>query len=90
METLDHLSRIYFDMGQYSAVVGLCQKMLERDNCREDAHRLLMRCFSRQGQQHLALRQFQACVDALRTELDVDPQPSTLKLVERIRRHENV
>ena len=90
METLDRLSRIYFDMGQYSAVVGLCQKMLERDNCREDAHRLLMRCFSRQGQQHLALRQYQSCVDALREELDVAPEPTTVQLAERIRHHENI
>ncbi len=90
METLDHLSQIYFDMGQYSACVALCQKMLDRDSCREDAHRLLMRCFSRQGQQNLALRQYKSCVDALRTELEVDPDPTTLKLAERIRHHESV
>lgn len=90
METLDRLSRIYFNMGQYSTCVALCQKMLDRDNCREDAHRLLMRCFSRQGQQHLSLRQYRACVEALRTELDVDPEPSTVRLAERIRNHENV
>jgi DNA-binding SARP family transcriptional activator len=90
METLDRLSQIKFDMGNYSACVALCQKMLERDNCREDAHRLLMRCFSRQGQQHLALRQYQACVEALRTELDVDPEPATVQLAEHIRHHENV
>jgi DNA-binding SARP family transcriptional activator len=90
METLDRLSRIHFGMGQYSACVALCQKMLERDACREDAHRLLMRCFSRQGQQHLALRQYQACVEALRTELDVDPERSTVQLAERIRNRENI
>ena len=90
METLDRLSRIHFGMGQYSACVALCQKMLERDACREDAHRLLMRCFSRQGQQHLALRQYQACVEALRTELEVDPERATVQLSERIRNRENI
>jgi DNA-binding SARP family transcriptional activator len=49
-----------------------------------------MRCFSRQGQSRLALRQYQICVDALRQELDIDPEPATTQLAERIRRREAV
>jgi DNA-binding SARP family transcriptional activator len=90
LDLLDHLSHIYFSQGQYTACVTLCQLILERDNCREDAHRRLMRCYSRQGQQHLALRQFQNCVETLRSELDVDPEQATKQLCERIRRHESI
>jgi len=73
LETLDHLSLIYFNQGDYAACIGLCQRILSHDACREDAHCRLMRCFARQGQAHHALRQYQACVDILRSELDVAP-----------------
>ena len=90
LDMLDRLSRIDFNQGQYLACVNLCHLILERDNCREDTHRRLMRCYSRQGQIHLALSQYQVCVAALRSELDVDPEPATKQLGERIRRHDNV
>jgi DNA-binding SARP family transcriptional activator len=49
-----------------------------------------MRCFTRQGQPHLALRQFQACADALSQDLGVDPDPATLALAQQIRGHQPV
>ncbi len=90
LDTLDHLSLVYFNQGQFSACISLCQRMLSYDACREDAHGRLMRSFSRQGQAHLALRQYQACVEALREELDVPPSPATTRLYEQIRRQEPV
>ncbi|MGE5287361.1 MAG: AfsR/SARP family transcriptional regulator [Micromonosporaceae bacterium] len=66
----------------------MCRRIIESDPCREDAHRLLMRCYSRQGQAHLALLQYRACVHALADELGVEPEPTTAELHERIRRHE--
>jgi DNA-binding SARP family transcriptional activator len=88
LDSLDHLSHIYFGRAEYAACETLCHLILARDNCREDAHRLLMRCYSRLGQDHLALRQYQVCVKALRTELDVEPAPATRQLADHIRRHE--
>jgi len=90
MEILDRLSEIYFKREQYTACVALCQRLLAYDNCREDAHGRLMRCYSRQSQYPMALRQYQTCVEALKTELDVTPAPATTHLVERIRRRECV
>jgi len=90
LETLDHLSLIYFGQGQYAACTSLCQRMLAHDSCREDAHCRLMRCYVRQGQVALALRQYQMCVEALRRDLDVAPAPATMQLYEQIRRHDSV
>jgi DNA-binding SARP family transcriptional activator/tetratricopeptide (TPR) repeat protein len=90
LDTLDRLSQIYFGQGVYNPCGMLCQLILARDACREDAHCRLMRCYSRQHQYHLALRQYQVCVDALRAELDIDPTPATTQLYERIRRRELV
>jgi len=90
LDLLDRLSQVLFSQAQYTACVTLCQQILERDNCREDAYRRLMRCHSRLGQPHLALRQYQACVETLRIELDVSPEQATLQLYQRIRQHERI
>jgi DNA-binding SARP family transcriptional activator len=89
LDTLDRLSQIYFSQERYAACITVCQLILTHDQCREDTHCLLMRCYSRQGQFHLALRQYQACEDAL-AELEVDPAPETIKLYEQIRHRERV
>ena len=43
---------------------------------------------ARQGQHSLALRQFQACVVALRSGLGATPSDDTMALVDRIRRRD--
>ncbi|HEY9088622.1 MAG TPA: BTAD domain-containing putative transcriptional regulator [Anaerolineaceae bacterium] len=88
MEALDRLSSLYFDRSQYAAAASLCQRLLARDACREDAHCRLMLCYTRMGERHLALRQFQICADALRAELNTAPSPATLQLFQKIRRQE--
>ena len=44
LDVLDRLSGLYFGQHQYGACVVLCRQLVERDPCREDAHRRLMRC----------------------------------------------
>jgi DNA-binding SARP family transcriptional activator len=68
----------------------VCGKTLAVDACREEAHRRLMRCYSRQGQPYLALRQYHLCVETLKKELDVTPAATTTRLYERIRHRERV
>jgi len=90
LDTLDRLSQLYLGQDRLAACAALCQRILERDACREDTHRRLMRCYGRQRHPHLALRQYHACAAALKAELDVDPAPATTLLHEAIRRHEPV
>lgn len=82
---LDRLSLHYLGQKSYATSIRLCQKLLAKDDCREDAHRRLMECFSRQGQRNLALRQYQLCVEALKETLDVDPMEKTVTLYREIR-----
>ncbi len=82
--TLDRLNQYYFEEKKYGICIQFCQKILARDNCREDAHRFLMCCFSRQGQRNLALRQYHVCVETLRRELGVPPMQETTELYHRI------
>jgi DNA-binding SARP family transcriptional activator len=90
LDTLDRLSQIYFSQEHYAACITVCQLILAHDHCREDSHCLLMRCYSHQGQYHLARRQYQLCVEVLRAELDVKPESETTQLYEKIRRGEYI
>jgi DNA-binding SARP family transcriptional activator len=90
LDVLDRLSGLSFGQHQYGACMALCRQLVARDPCREDAHRRLMRCYSRQGQPHLALRQYQACADALHQELGVDPEPATADLARQLRGHQPI
>jgi DNA-binding SARP family transcriptional activator len=90
LDVLDRLSACYFGQHQYGACVAMCRLLVARDPCREDAHRRLMRCYSRQGQPYLALRQYQACADALSRELLVDPEPATTELARQLRGHQPI
>jgi DNA-binding SARP family transcriptional activator len=88
LDVLDRLGQLYFTQQRYAPCAALCLRIIERDPCREDAHRRLMRCYERQGQPHLALRQYRVCAETLRAELDVDPAPATTALYEQIRAKE--
>jgi DNA-binding SARP family transcriptional activator len=88
LETLDRLGALRLDGGDYAGCVAVCLKLLACDSCREDAHCRLMRCYSRQGQVQLAIRQYHSCVAALRRELDVPPAPATTELFDCLRRRE--
>jgi DNA-binding SARP family transcriptional activator len=90
LDTLGRLSNLHFNAGRYAASANLCQRIIEQDPCREDAYRRLMRCYSRQGQPHLALIQYRACVRTLESELGVEPDVATVTLHNQIRRHEPV
>ena len=90
LDTLDHLSQIYFNQERYAQCIAVCQLLLIHDRCNEDAHCLLMRCYCRQGQYHLALRQYQVCREALDTELGVEPASQTALLYEQIQHRERV
>jgi DNA-binding SARP family transcriptional activator len=83
-DAADRLSKHYVQRGEFPMATALCQKILARDNCREEAHRRLMECYQAQGQRHLAVRQYQICTTALREELDLSPSEETTALYERI------
>jgi DNA-binding SARP family transcriptional activator len=90
LDALGRLSKLYFNVGHYTVSASLCLRIIERDPCREDAHRRLMRCYSRQGLPHLALMQYRMCVQALTDELGVEADPATTGLYQHIRSHQRV
>lgn len=59
--------------------------LLRHDPCREDAHRLVMRCYVRFGQRAQAFRQYRTCVRMLESEFDARPEPLTEALFDQLR-----
>ncbi|RMG94742.1 MAG: hypothetical protein D6706_13255 [Chloroflexi bacterium] len=89
-QVLNRLSRYHFEQQEYPTCIEFCHKLLELEPCYEEAHELLMRAYSRQGQHFLAMRQFHTCQDVLAEELEIRPSPHLCKLYNRIRHHEIV
>ena len=82
---LAHLADHHFASGDYQACQDYARRLLDADPCREDAHRLVMRCYVRLGERAQALRQYQLCRAILRAEFDALPEPATTALFEQVR-----
>jgi predicted ATPase/DNA-binding SARP family transcriptional activator len=63
----------------------LAAQLLEIDPAHEDGHRQLMVALALSGDRSGALAQFARCRRALERELDVEPDPETVALYQRIR-----
>ncbi len=84
-EVLSALAEQQAQTGDSEAAIVAAQRLVALDPLREDGHRLLMRLFHQTGRRNDALRQYQACCDVVRDTLDVEPEPETTALYERIR-----
>jgi len=81
---LDKLLAYNEAQGTYEAGIAYGIQILRYDRAREQTHRQLMRLYQLGGNRSAALHQFNACVTALREELDVEPAPSTVALYQQI------
>jgi DNA-binding SARP family transcriptional activator len=72
--------------GQLEDGMTYAQDVLRNDRASERTHRRMMRLRYRAGDRTGALRQFDACVAALKEELDVPPAAATVALREVIER----
>ena len=85
LTTLSRLADQYFAMGEYENSLHSALELLRADPCREDAHRVAMRCYVRAGERAQALRQYQICSRVLALEFDAVPEASTEALYELVR-----
>jgi DNA-binding SARP family transcriptional activator len=70
--------------GSYNLAADRLREVLREDPSREAVHRRVMRMYVHMGMPDQAVRQFQLCEAALRSELDLAPQAETLSLVKEI------
>ncbi|MEZ4662834.1 MAG: BTAD domain-containing putative transcriptional regulator [Caldilineaceae bacterium] len=79
------LSNFYAAQGDLQQAMDYVRRSLQLEPWREESHRQLMRLLAQSGQRSAALAQFELCCQALRSELNVEPDAATLELVARIR-----
>lgn len=70
--------------GEYTAAIPHARRWIALDSLHEPAHQQLMRLYTLAGRRHEALRQYQACVEALESELSVLPSAETESLYQQI------
>ncbi|HEU0213158.1 MAG TPA: BTAD domain-containing putative transcriptional regulator [Jiangellaceae bacterium] len=85
IDALDRLSRIQFGSGRLDDCIATGHRMLDVDPCREDAHRLLMRCYASQGRAYQAIRQYEFCRRVLTAMLQSEPDIETTRLYRAVR-----
>jgi DNA-binding SARP family transcriptional activator len=85
LELLMRLADDAFERGDFEACQVYALRLLADDPCREDAHRVVMRCYVRLGERAQALRHYQTVQAVLRAEFDIEPEPATRELYEQIR-----
>lgn len=85
LHAADRLAAALAERARWPEVIDVCQAILQRDECWEQAYRLLMLAHARLGNRAQALRTYARCVERLREELDVPPSAATVRLFEELR-----
>lgn len=84
-EALADLVQLAAEQQLWDTAVAHARRWVALDTLDEAAHRGLMSLYALQGQRAAALRQYESCVNSLKTELGVAPEPTTRALAEAIR-----
>jgi DNA-binding SARP family transcriptional activator len=83
-DLLVNLARLHEARGRHRQSIERLKESLTCDPSNEETHRQLMRLYAETGSRHQALQQYQQCREAVRKELDYEPDQTTVELYERI------
>ena len=83
-EVLTKLLTRQFEAGEMDQTIHTGLRLMDLDPLQESVHRILMRCYARQGRRTSALRQYKVCVDVLQRELRTEPEPATTQVYREI------
>jgi LuxR family transcriptional regulator, maltose regulon positive regulatory protein len=84
LRSAERLAQALLGEQEPEAALAVCQAMLARDDCWEQAYRLQMLAYEALGNRAQALRSYRRCTECLQTELGVAPTAVTVRLFERI------
>jgi DNA-binding SARP family transcriptional activator len=85
LRILARMADYAYEANKYASALHYACLLLHHDPCREDAHRIVMRCYARRGERVQALRQYRLCERILKGEFDAPPELTTSRLYELIR-----
>ena len=81
----DRLGHALVESGRVDDAIDAFRELLAVDSAHEPAHRALMSLYAKAGRRSDALRQFQACEEALHRELGVEPSAQTREAYDGLR-----
>ncbi len=81
VEALSHL----VDRQNGDDAIATARRLLALDSLNEATHRTLMHLYAEAGDRRMALKQYEACREVLKTELGIAPEANTERLLEDIR-----
>ncbi|BCL84572.1 tetratricopeptide repeat protein [Ktedonobacteria bacterium brp13] len=73
LEAQRQLAQLAWNEQEYNESIRHWRHILVIDNCQEEAHYNIMRCYLRQSKRSAALRQYQTCKKILQEELGIEP-----------------
>ncbi len=77
LQAIERAASRHLAAGDLPGATQLLERLVTLEPTNERAQRELMECLARLGRHTDALRQYRACVEALRRDLDVAPEPAT-------------
>jgi DNA-binding SARP family transcriptional activator len=77
LQAIERAASRHLAAGDLPGATQLLERLVLLEPANERAQRELMECLARLGRHTDALRQYRACVEALRRDLDVAPEPAT-------------
>ena len=80
LRSADRLARVRREQKEWEECLAICQAILERDSCWEQAYRLMMRAYAALGNHAQVERTYQRCQNELREVLGIVPSPDTEQL----------
>lgn len=81
---LQRLGEYHAAEGDYQEAIRFYERVLEKDNYQESAHREIMCCRALMGERSAALRSYHRLAEFLEKELGAAPAPATTALYEQI------
>ncbi len=84
LTTAERLTRLLAALAEWEQCLSICRLILARDNCWEEAYRLMMLALWKQGNRAAAIRTYEKCSAILAEELGIEPMPQTIKLYNEI------
>ena len=84
LSALDHLGQICMALGRWEQAIEFYQRLLGRDEYREDVYAQLMRCYLQLGRRNEALREYDRCAALLANDLGLEPAGQLQALLESI------
>lgn len=82
---LQKLLAHHLGAGDVPEATTIAKRLIETDPLREDGHRALIALHAAAGERALALGHYEDCRALFRRELDVDLDPATVRLAQRLR-----